>query len=338
MAETAVKLNQREAARLFERGVAAARGGHRCMAVVLLSRAVQFDPRHEHAWLWLSGVLEEPSEIAFCLRSVLSINPHNERAHQGLAWLEQRNLIAHQPAAQLVADFEAHTDHVDEHQKRESWWISWRQSRRELNRAWMLVWATCIFLMLGILTLNWALRDAIVQNVELARATATKAEYIAMMEHAVTPVPILQTEVSGVHDARVLAYLSAIEEPRKQLQAAVQTYREIANQPGSSVLMHAAATRKLRDQVAAGRDVIARVTPPPTLAQAHASYLEGLKQELTGLDEILQFYGNLDIPLANRAILRFEDADRQLATARLAFLQNQTQSTESHKVLAQTIR
>jgi hypothetical protein len=202
----------------------------------------------------------------------------------------------------------------------------------------MLVWITCIFLLLGILTLNWALRDAIAKNAELARSAAAKQERIAVTEHATTPVPILQTEVSRVHDARVLAYLSTIEEPRKQLQAAVQAYREIANQPGGSILAHADATRKLRDQVLAGRNIIAGVTPPPALVQAHASYLEGLKQELAGLDQILQFYSSLDIPLANRAILRLEEADRQLAIARHAFAQFQTQSTENHKVPSQTIR
>ena len=86
MAEPAIKSDHAEAARLFERGVAAARGGQRRVAAGLLSRAVQYDPRHEQAWLWLSGVLDSPEEIAFCLRSVLTLNPDNERARQGLGW------------------------------------------------------------------------------------------------------------------------------------------------------------------------------------------------------------------------------------------------------------
>ena len=75
MAETAIKSNQREAARLFERGVAAARGGQRRVAAGLLARVVQLDPRHEMGWLWLSGVLDDSEEIAFCLRAVLAVNP-----------------------------------------------------------------------------------------------------------------------------------------------------------------------------------------------------------------------------------------------------------------------
>src|SRR5690349_23138155 len=98
MTQSGIKSNEREAARLFERGVAAARGGQRRVAAGLLARAVQLDPHHELGWLWLSGVLDDPSEIAFCLRAVLAANPHNERARQGLAWLEQRGQIAAQPA------------------------------------------------------------------------------------------------------------------------------------------------------------------------------------------------------------------------------------------------
>src|SRR5437762_1944680 len=98
MSESAIKSNQREAARLFRRGVAAASSGQRRVAAGLLARVVQLDPRHEMGWLWLSGVLDEPNEVAFCLRSVLTVNPHNERARQGLAWLEERGKIAPQPA------------------------------------------------------------------------------------------------------------------------------------------------------------------------------------------------------------------------------------------------
>lgn len=77
--------------------MAAARGGQRRIAAGLLARAVQLNPRHELGWLWLSGLCHAPEEIAFCLRSVLAVNPHNERAQQGLAWLEQRNQIVKQP-------------------------------------------------------------------------------------------------------------------------------------------------------------------------------------------------------------------------------------------------
>src|SRR5918911_1722387 len=136
MAEPAIKSNEREAARLFQRGVAAARGGQRRVAAGLLSRAVQLDPHHELGWLWLSGVLEDPNEIAFCLRAVLAVNPHNERARQGLAWLEQRGQIAVRPTPPAVAVAGPPPAELqDERQAQESWWVSWRHSRREMSRA-----------------------------------------------------------------------------------------------------------------------------------------------------------------------------------------------------------
>src|SRR6266508_4065696 len=140
MTESAIKSNQREAARLFERGVAAASSGQRRVAAVLLARVVQIDPRHEMGWLWLSGVLDEPNEIAFCLRSVLTVNPHNERAIQGLAWLEERGKLTPQPAqprAIAAPPAEVEKEHADEQRARhegESWWVNWRRSRREMGR------------------------------------------------------------------------------------------------------------------------------------------------------------------------------------------------------------
>src|SRR5947207_8939889 len=114
MTGSGIKSNEREAARLFARGVAAARGGQRRIAAGLLSRAVQLNPLHEQGWLWLSGVLEDPNEIAFCLRSVLSVNPHNERASQGLVWLEQRGLIGGSSAGEVSEPQPAEEEHADE--------------------------------------------------------------------------------------------------------------------------------------------------------------------------------------------------------------------------------
>jgi len=70
---------------------------------------------------------------------------------------------------------------------------------------------------------------------------------------------------------------------------------------------------------------LARLTPPPSLAQAHASYLAGLELERSALDDMLNFYGSFSLQLANRAALRMEDADKQLERARTMFSANQAQ-------------
>ncbi len=206
MIKSEIKANEREAAHLFVRGVAAARGGQRRLAAVLLSRVVQLDPQHEMGWLWLSGVLDDPKEIAFCLRSVLAINPHNERAQRGLAWLKSRQLL-HEGDTAVTAPFArvapsaVPADPVDppaddavqeapiawrEHVARafrrllpqphqssdhtDSWWVGWRHSRREMGQARALLWSMPVLLLTLTLALNYALRVAVERNEALVAA------------------------------------------------------------------------------------------------------------------------------------------------------------------------
>ncbi|HEU4321919.1 MAG TPA: hypothetical protein VFS21_02110 [Roseiflexaceae bacterium] len=347
MAEPAIKSDLAEAARLFERGVAAARGGQRRVAVGLLSRAVQYNPRHEQAWLWLSGVLDSPEEIAFCLRSVLTLNPDNERARQGLAWLEQRQMISAQTTPLAAAEPEVAAQQgwdatptpwwqpwrrrqrveppqrpAPAAQEREPWWVGWRHSHREVGRVWLLVWSSLILLWALLLGLHYSLEETVARNAAFvqAEASAPVVEVPATVPGA--PPALLKAQLESAHRAQVLAYLSAIDLPRSQLRQAVQTYREATQQPGSSV-SHAAAARALREQLEAAHTTIAALTPPQELRQAHSTYLTGLEQERAALADLLEFYGSFSIQLSNRAILRLMEADKQLEQARSAFDQQQ---------------
>src|SRR4051812_37278506 len=75
---------------LLEQAISAILTGRRDEARVLLAQVVEADDRNEQAWLWLSGVVEEPEEVRTCLENVLHLNPDNVKAQQGLAWLNQR--------------------------------------------------------------------------------------------------------------------------------------------------------------------------------------------------------------------------------------------------------
>jgi hypothetical protein len=317
MSETAIKSNEREAARLYERGVAAARGGQRRVAAGLLSRAVQLNPRHELAWLWLSGVLDDHDAIAFCLRSVLAANPNNERARQGLEWLEQQGKIAAQPMPAPIVSVptageetpESHAEQRD----RESWWVRWRRERRDMSRARLVFWSVPILLLLLTLGLNLALRDAVGRNTVLVQeaAQAPAAPPRAPMRPA-----ILAAELAGSADAQALAYLSALDTPRAGLRDAVEAYRSSTSQPGGSSVGHAAAARKLRAEVDATYEIIEGLDVPAELTQAHNSYLAGLEIERQALDDMLEFYNSFSVRYANRATLRMVDAERQLDHAR----------------------
>jgi hypothetical protein len=72
---------------LFEQGVAASKANDKGQAFQLLWRALQADPQHELAWLWLSGNVASAAQQRFCLERVLALNPQSAAAIRGLAML-----------------------------------------------------------------------------------------------------------------------------------------------------------------------------------------------------------------------------------------------------------
>lgn len=315
MTERAIKSNEHEAMRLYERGVAAARGGQRRVAAGLLARAVQLNPRHELGWLWLSGVLDAPEEIAFCLRSVLTVNPYNERAQQGLAWLEQRGQIVPQPVPAALAPPPADEEAIHE---RDSWWVGWRRVRRDSSRARLVLWLIPILLLALTIGLNQVLRDATRRNLALALEAASPPQASATPAAPAEPA-LIQAELASMREAQVFAYLSAIETPRLRLRDAVTAYRTGTGRPGGSSVTHAAAARGLREQIDTVYATMAEFDPPAGLAQAHASYLAGLELERRALADMLEFYQSLSVQYANRATLRMIDSARAIERARQLF-------------------
>lgn len=57
----------------------------------LLLQVVERDESNEQAWLWLSGVVDDPRDMQVALANVLTINPGNEQARKGLAMLQQHH-------------------------------------------------------------------------------------------------------------------------------------------------------------------------------------------------------------------------------------------------------
>jgi twitching motility two-component system response regulator PilG len=64
--------------------VAAARAGDRETARDHLRLLTEQDPNNELAWMWLAGVADRPQETVAHLQRVLSLNPGNDRAREGL--------------------------------------------------------------------------------------------------------------------------------------------------------------------------------------------------------------------------------------------------------------
>ncbi|GAB4534761.1 MAG: hypothetical protein Kow0063_18190 [Anaerolineae bacterium] len=71
----------------LQQAIVAARAGRKEEARRLLEIVLDADERNEQAWLWMSGVVDNDEERIICLENVLTINPNNETARNGLAAL-----------------------------------------------------------------------------------------------------------------------------------------------------------------------------------------------------------------------------------------------------------
>jgi hypothetical protein len=83
---------------LLAEGRDALLAGDKARAQALLQAAIRLNPHSEEAWMWLSGTHAAPADMAACLQQVLTINPDNEHAQEGLVWLEAE----HGPLSQLL--------------------------------------------------------------------------------------------------------------------------------------------------------------------------------------------------------------------------------------------
>lgn len=75
---------------LVRDSIAAYRSGKKEQARSLLLEAVALDEHHEQAWLWLSAVVDSVEDQITCLENVLTINPKNEKARQGIQLLNEK--------------------------------------------------------------------------------------------------------------------------------------------------------------------------------------------------------------------------------------------------------
>ncbi len=71
-------------------GIAAAKAGQRERARELLIRIVEEDEENLAAWLWLSGVVDSLDDKEVCLENVLELDPGNDAARKGLAWVRRQ--------------------------------------------------------------------------------------------------------------------------------------------------------------------------------------------------------------------------------------------------------
>jgi tetratricopeptide (TPR) repeat protein len=75
---------------LLQEGITAAKSGQRERAYDLLRQIVEEDEENTLAWLWLSEVTDSWEDREICLENVLALDPTNETARKGLAWVREQ--------------------------------------------------------------------------------------------------------------------------------------------------------------------------------------------------------------------------------------------------------
>lgn len=341
--EGAVKANISEAQQLYQRGLAAARGGQKRLAAVLLTRSVQLDPQNERAWLWLSGVLDNPRQQAFCLNAALKINPQNEHARRGLRLLEERNLLrgeAPEPAPGLALPSEPTAAPASPAKPQsEAWWVSFRRNRHEMRWARVILWALPLALVVSALLLFQTMSAlALERSQPAALPTAAVAYEVVLDPPRPTIEPILEAEPLAVVESLTVGYLAAVEPLRAELREATAAYRSVTSQPGGASVGHVAATQRLRAAVEGALAGLSELRPPTTLQQAHDDYRKGLELELQGLDAILEFYSGYEVANANRAALRFQESRAYIDRAAASFAAQARQLADLSTMSAHTAR
>lgn len=89
----------------IEEAIQAAKAGQKEAAQAMLIEIVEADPEEMLAWVWLSYVMDDLNEKETCYHNILTLDPYNEFARKGLAWLNERR-PAPEPPAPLPDEFD----------------------------------------------------------------------------------------------------------------------------------------------------------------------------------------------------------------------------------------
>jgi tetratricopeptide (TPR) repeat protein len=186
---------------LLDEAIGAARGGDRTKAKDKLTRYLRYDQKNEHAWLWMSAVVESDRERIFCLNNVLKLNPNNKTAKRGLA------LLGALPA-EMRADLDIEVIGVDlkadvvtvgaSGKAKKRGGFTFRRNRRLENVAIALL---AVFMLAGCIVFGFNLGESQVRVAELlgiesATPLPTATPIPPTPTATLTPIPPTATEVA----------------------------------------------------------------------------------------------------------------------------------------------
>jgi len=72
---------------LLQQAMSAVRAGHELTARDIFLEVIEINPRNETAWMWLTGLLDDPEDCIYACQQVLEINPSHVSVNQYLSQL-----------------------------------------------------------------------------------------------------------------------------------------------------------------------------------------------------------------------------------------------------------
>ncbi len=294
---------------LYQGGLAAAQAGNRRLAQVFFKRAVSLEPRHEESWLRLGEVLDDPEDIAYCLKAVLAIHPNHPQARVMLDVLENRRQ-EHPRPARLSTE-----SPLAELRKRGLLeMLAEAPAQAMSKRGGKKLLQTVSFQALGRVG-GFAIAVLLVLFLTVYLAVQPEDALFPTP----TPVPTLDRALLDEQKrGAVRAYFGRLDMLLGPLRLAHDVYRSRSNLRVSlpEQMEH---VRVLRSQVAETLEGLKALPCPPdfpTLVKAHQEYLEGLSLEQEGLNHLLRYYETLRPDFSRRAADKFQEASEHLGRAR----------------------
>ncbi len=294
---------------LYQSGLAAAQAGNRRLAQAFFKRVVSLDPRHGEAWFHLSEVLDDPEDVAYCLKAVLAIHPDHARARMLLDVLEERRQERPRPTRPPEE-----SPLADLREKDLLTMLAEAPAEATSRTGGKPLLKTVPFQVV-VRVGGFAVAVLLVLFLTVYLAVQPVDE----RPPASTPVPTLdQALLDEQKRGIVRAYLGRLDMLLGPLRLAHEIYRSRSNVRVSlpEQMEHARVLRNQVDKTLEGLKDLPCPSEFPSLVEAHQEYLKGLTLEREGLSDLLRYYETLQADFSRRAADRFQEASEHLGRAR----------------------
>jgi|GEM_PF-5800219 tetratricopeptide (TPR) repeat protein len=294
---------------LYQSGLAAAQAGNRHLAQAFFKRVLTLEPRHEEAWFHLSQVLDDPEDIAYCLRAVLALDPDHAQARVTLAVLEERERGRPRPARPPEESPLAELRKMDllARLSGEPAETASRSGGKPLLRAMSLP------VILRVAGFSASILLVLFLTVYLA------VQPVDDVPPTSTPVPTLDRALLDEQKRGIVrAYFGQLDALLGPLRLAHDVFRGRSNLRVSlsEQMEQVRLLRNQVDQALAGLRDLPCPADFPALAEAQQEYLQGLALEREGLGLLIDYYETLRSDFSRRAAGKFQEASEHLERAR----------------------